>query len=320
MNCNPNCGPYGAASQHTCLTHPLLLKFEYSGIALLADLGWLQGGQLKPRKLNVTLPTPSQFKALLALAHDLGDRSRTATLPHFRKPLEVTNKAGKAAFDPVTKADRAAEQAIARMIRTRAPDHGIVGEEFGCERPDAPYQWVVDPIDGTRSFITGSPLWGTLIGLLADGAPVLGLMDQPFTGERYWSDRTAAYGRLGSGKPRRIRTRACSKLAEALVMTTSPDLFEAGFEAERFARVHRATRMTRYGGDCYAYCLLASGFVDLVIEAGLKPYDIVALIPIVERAGGRITTWDGGPATDGGRILASGDARLHDQALRLINR
>jgi len=250
----------------------------------------------------------------------MADRSRTVTLPYFRKSIDVTNKAGKTAFDPVTKADQSAERAIAKMIRSRLPDHGLVGEEFGSHNPDAPFQWVVDPIDGTRSFITGSPLWVTLIGLLHEGAPVLGVMDQPYTGERCWSSETGAHLRDVSGKTRRLRTRACPELADALVMTTSPDLFEPGAETEGFLRVKGATRMTRYGGDCYAYCLLAAGFVDLVVEAGLKSYDIVALIPIVERAGGRVTTWDGRPATEGGRILASGDAKLHAKALKLLSR
>lgn len=268
----------------------------------------------------MTFPKGARFKELLALAHELADTSGQVIRPQFRKPLDVSNKAGASAFDPVTKADKAAERAIARLIRARAPDHGLVGEEYGSERAAAALKWVVDPIDGTRSFITGSPLWGTLIGLLHEGAPVLGVMDQPYTGERCWSSETGAHLRDVSGKTRRLRTRACPELADALVMTTSPDLFEPGAETEGFLRVKGATRMTRYGGDCYAYCLLAAGFVDLVVEAGLKSYDIVALIPIVERAGGRVTTWDGRPATEGGRILASGDAKLHAKALKLLSR
>jgi myo-inositol-1(or 4)-monophosphatase len=234
--------------------------------------------------------------------------------------MAVDNKAGAGAFDPVTKADRAAERAIVRAIRDRAPDHGVVGEEFGSKQEGAPFQWVIDPIDGTRSFITGTPMWGTLIGLLHEGEPVLGLMDQPFTGERFWSAQSAAYARDASGKARRIRTRPCPRVSDAIMMTTSPELFARGAEADGFQRVKTEIRMTRYGGDCYAYCLLASGFVDLVVEAGLKSYDVVALIPIIERAGGRVTTWDGRPATSGGRIVASGDAALHDRVLKLLNR
>lgn len=268
----------------------------------------------------MTFPTGSRFKNLLALAHDLADQSGAIIRPQFRRPIAVVNKAGVDAFDPVTKADQAAERAIARTIRGRAPEHGFVGEEYGSERPRASFQWVIDPIDGTRSFITGTPMWGTLIGLLHEGAPVLGLMDQPFTGERFWSGEAAAYRRDQGGKPRRMRTRACPRVSDALIMTTSPELFEPGVETDSFQRVRQAARMTRYGGDCYAYCLLAAGFVDLVIEAGLKSYDVVALIPIVERAGGRMTTWDGRPATAGGRIVAAGDPVLHERVLKLLDR
>ncbi len=268
----------------------------------------------------MTFPTGSRFTPLLHLAHDLADRSGAVIRPQFRKSITVANKAGANAFDPVTKADQGAERAIARMIRERVPSHGIVGEEFGTERSDSPFQWVIDPIDGTRSFITGTPMWGTLIGLLHEGAPVLGMMDQPFTRERFWSAEKAAYMRDASGKPRKLRARACPQVSDALMMTTSPDLFEQGGEADGFARVKKSVRMTRYGGDCYAYCLLAAGFVDLVVEAGLKSYDVVALIPIVERAGGRVTTWEGKPATSGGRIVAAGDPALHARALKLLNR
>jgi myo-inositol-1(or 4)-monophosphatase len=178
----------------------------------------------------------------------------------------------------------------------------------------------VDPIDGTRAFIMGSPMWGTLIGLLDGGSPLLGFMDQPFTRERYWSSADVSHLRIGDGPAQRITTRACPRLADAMLSTTHPDLFEPGAEIEAFARLTSEVRMTRYGGDCYAYCLLAAGFVDLIVEAGLKPYDIVALIPIIERAGGRISTWDGGPATAGGRIVAAGDPRLHEQAIAVLSR
>lgn len=268
----------------------------------------------------MTLRPDSRFEDLLALAHDLADRSRAVILPYFRKRLDVADKGGAFGFDPVTKADQAAERAIAKLIRARAPDHGLVGEEFGAERADAAYRWVVDPIDGTRSFIIGAPMWGTLIGLLHKGEPVLGVMDQPFTGERFWSGRRGAHMQGPTGKPRRIRTRTCAHIKDAVLMTTSPDLLKPGVETEAFLRVKRQARMTRYGGDCYAYCLLAAGFVDLVVEAGLNSYDVAALIPIVERAGGRMTTWSGDPAAQGGRILASGDPELHDKVLKLLNR
>jgi myo-inositol-1(or 4)-monophosphatase len=177
---------------------------------------------------------------------------------------------------------------------------------------------MIDPLDGTRAFITGLPIWGTLIGLVDGDEPLLGLMDQPFTRERFWSDARASYTRTAGGKSHRIRTRPCPRLNAAVLMTTSPDLFAPGLESERFARVKDAVLMTRFGGDCYAYCMLASGLVDLVVEAGLKPYDIAALIPIVERAGGSVTAWNGGPAVEGGRVVASGDPALHERVLKLL--
>jgi myo-inositol-1(or 4)-monophosphatase len=264
---------------------------------------------------NQTLP---DLQELIDFAHALADGSGKVILPYFRVPVGITNKDGTGGFDPVTAADEAAERVIAAAVTRRWPDHGFVGEEHGTTLPDARYRWVVDPIDGTRAFIMGWPMWGTLIGLMDESAPVLGLMDQPFTRERFWSGADGAYMRVADSAPVRMKTRACAALSDAILSTTHPDLFEAGAEADAFARLQGKVRMTRFGGDCYGYCLLAAGFVDLVVEAGLKTYDIVALIPIIEKAGGRITTWDGKPATEGGRIVASGDARLHDEVLAVL--
>jgi histidinol-phosphatase len=258
------------------------------------------------------------FTSLLKFAHELADRSGKIILPHFRKAIPVDNKAGRGRFDPVTAADRKAEQAIDRLIAREFPDHAVNGEEYGARGRDARYRWHLDPIDGTRSFITGVPTWGTLIGLTDNETPLLGLMDQPYTGERFWSAKSASQARTAQGKVRRIETRTCPRLSEAFLMTTCPDLFAAGDEREAFERIKRETRMIRYSADCYAYCLLASGFVDLVVETGLKPHDIIALIPIIERSGGVITTWDGEPATAGGRIVAAGDPTLHARALKLL--
>jgi len=252
-------------------------------------------------------------------AHVVADISADAILPYFRKPLSVTNKAGAGAgFDPVTPADRAAERAIRKAVKARFPQHGIIGEEFADVAGKGRYRWLIDPIDGTRAFITGSPLWGTLIGLLDGPTPVLGLMNQPFTGERFWSDGRVSRLRGPGGKVRRLKTRACARLADATLTSTHPDLFSSA-DAARFRGVKSRVRMTRFGGDCYGYCLLAAGFVDLILESGLKPYDIVPLIPISEAAGGRVTTWDGAPAAQGGRIIAAGDARVHEAAMKLLN-
>ena len=252
----------------------------------------------------------------------LADVSGETILPFFRSSIGAQNKAGPGAFDPVTEADRAAEVAMRRLIEAQFPAHGIVGEEFGVVREDAAYVWVLDPIDGTKSFISGLPVWGTLIGLKHNGAPCYGMMHQPFTRERFFGDGSATHwtgpAHTGGGQERRkLRTRPCAAIADATVMTTSPLLISSE-KRDAYARVEAAARLPRYGGDCYAYCALAAGHVDLVIEDGLKPYDIVALIPIVEGAGGIVTTWDGGDPSQGGSIIAAGDRRAHEAALKLL--
>lgn len=246
----------------------------------------------------------------------LADVASEAILPHFRKPMMVEHKGG-AIFDPVTAADRAAEGAMRRLIEETYPEDGIVGEELGERRPDAARIWVLDPIDGTRSFIAGLPVWGTLIGLRQGPKPILGMMAQPFTGERFLGDgRNAWYS--GPGGERNLRTRPCSELSQAILFTTSPFLFSAE-EQVLYRRVEAASRLARYGCDCYAYAMLASGHVDIVLEAGLAEYDILALIPLIEGAGGQVTNWQGGSAAKGGQVLATGDARIHEAALTLLN-
>jgi myo-inositol-1(or 4)-monophosphatase len=238
-------------------------------------------------------------------------------LPHFRSRLAVDHKGGDL-FDPVTRADRDAESAIRAGLAEAYPSHGIVGEEFGVQASDSEYCWVIDPIDGTRAFILGLPLWGTLIGLTRGGAPLLGLMDQPFTGERFWSGETESLFRH-QGETRAMRTRACADLRDALLATTSTDFFTSEEEHVRFGALSRAVRLRRFGGDCYNYCLLAMGHIDLVVEAGLKPFDILPLIPIIERAGGIVTSWEGGDPRDGGRVIAAGDKRVHAAAVTMLS-
>jgi myo-inositol-1(or 4)-monophosphatase len=247
----------------------------------------------------------------------LARHSEDAILPFFRTSLAAQDKSAGGAFDPVTEADRAAEVAIRRLIAASFPSHGIIGEEFGNERIDAEYVWVIDPIDGTKAFICGLPLWGTLIGLLHQGRPAYGLMNQPFTRERFSGDGRAAHFE-GTGGKRTLRARACGSLSEAVLMTTHPALIPPPHR-QRFDEVEARVKLSRYGGDCYAYAMLAAGHVDLVVEAGLKPYDIVALIPIIEGAGGIVTTWTGESAAGGGNIVAAGDRRVHAQALALLN-
>ena len=246
----------------------------------------------------------------------LAAASGDAILPFFRTSLGVENKGGAGNFDPVTAADRAAETAMRTLIRQNFPDHGIIGEEFGNERTDAEYVWVLDPIDGTKSFITGMPAWGTLIALMRGGEPVYGMMHQPFTRERFTGDgRGARY--TGPAGERALRVRRCAELSEALLMTTSPLLMQQA-DRDSFGKVEKAVRLSRYGGDCYAYCMLAAGNVDLVIETELKPYDILPLIPIISGAGGIVTAWDGGAPTMGGRIIAAGDRRIHEAAMKIL--
>lgn len=263
-------------------------------------------------------PHRKRFKTLLTFAHELADRSGKVILPQFRRRITVEDKGGKLGYNPVTIADRAAERAIRTMIQERWPQHGVIGEEFPDTPGTSPYTWIIDPIDGTRSFIIGLPVWGTLIALMADEAPLLGIMDQPYTGERFWSDATASYCYGADKKRLKLKTRECPNIESAILTTTHPDLFTPGRQANTFKRLKSQVRDTRYGGDCYAYCLLAAGLIDIVMESNLKPHDIAALIPIVERAGGTITTWTGGPGATGGNIVACGDPRLHAQVLKII--
>ena len=254
--------------------------------------------------------------ALIRFLHQLADASGDAILPHFRSGASVTNKAEQGRFDPVTEADRGAEAAMRQLIEAHYPDHGIYGEEFPDKPANGPFHWALDPIDGTRGFISGLPVWGTLIGLNHKGAPVLGMMNQPFTRERFWNSPEGALYR-GPGGERLMTTRKGGRLADAILVATSPDMFgEAEFA--RFSALSRSVRMTRFGGDCYLYCLVAMGFIDLVAEAGLKPFDIAALIPIIHAAGGVVTTWDGADASAGGQIIAAADPALHEAALKQL--
>ncbi|WP_424629285.1 histidinol-phosphatase [Bradyrhizobium sp. SYSU BS000235] len=247
----------------------------------------------------------------------LATASGETILPFFRTSLGVENKNTGHDLDPVTEADRAAEAVMRRMIKENFPQHGIVGEEFGSERADAEYVWVLDPIDGTKSFIAGMPIWGTLIALMHHGTPVFGMMHQPYIGERFSGDSESAIYNGPSGK-RNLAVRKCASLADATLFTTSPRLMNAADRAQ-FEQVEKDVRLSRYGGDCYAYCMLAAGHLDLIIETELKPYDVAALIPIVSGAGGIMTTWDGKPAQAGGRIVAAGDKRVHEAAMKILN-
>ncbi len=255
---------------------------------------------------------PAEF---LAVADAAAEAAGAAIRPLFRSALLVEAK-GDAS--PVTEADRAAERAIRALLAERLPAHGVIGEEYGAERGDAEWVWVLDPIDGTRAFVTGRPLFGTLIGLLHRGRPVLGLIDQPVTGERWLGVRGQGLS-FRSPLGGTAGCRPCSRLAEAELSCTSPDMFDEA-TAPRFAAVKAVARRTSWGGDCYSYGLLALGLVDVVVDATMKPWDWAALVPIVEAAGGRCTDWAGRDLTlDGdGTVLAVGDPALLPEVSSLL--
>jgi histidinol phosphatase-like enzyme (inositol monophosphatase family) len=252
---------------------------------------------------------------LLTFADTLADAARTAILPYFRATHTIDNKGGDR-FDPVTDADKAAEAAMRARIEREFPDHAILGEEYGERDGASGYQWVLDPIDGTRAFISGLTSWGVLIGLYHEGQPLIGVMDQPYLDERYrgWNDGANFTTR---GETQALKTRACESVGDAVLSSTDPYLFH-GAEADAFARARKAAKLTRYGYDCYAYAMVAAGYMDCVIENGLKPFDIAALIPIVRGAGGDVVSWSGGDASQGGQVLAVGDKRRTQDLVQLL--
>jgi len=256
-------------------------------------------------------------EATIAFAHRLADAAGAVIRPYFRRRIEIIDK-GKLAFDPVTEADRGAEAAIRTLIRSERPADGILGEEHGVQAGTSGRVWVIDPIDGTRAFITGRHTWGTLIALEENGRRILGLIDQPILGERFVGHGGHAEFISPEGREA-LRTRACSKLGEAIVSTTHPWAYFTAGEREGFERLCGMARMSYFGGDCYAYALLAMGHIDLIVEAALAPWDVAALVPIVENAGGTFTDWSGGPVGQGGRVIAAGDARVHAEAVSLLS-
>jgi histidinol phosphatase-like enzyme (inositol monophosphatase family) len=256
---------------------------------------------------------------LLALCERLADTARLETLQHFRQTgLNAENKLDKG-FDPVTVADRATEAAIRSILQDARPDDAILGEEHGAQPGTSGLQWVIDPIDGTRAYISGTTTWGVLIALADADGPFLGVIDQPYTQERFIAGPGVAELRGPRGMSP-LRTRGTQELGQAILFSTFPEI---GSEDERaaFTRVAQDCKLTRYGMDCYAYALLAAGHIDLVIEAGLNAYDIAAPIAVIEAAGGIVTNWQGGDAFQGGQVVAAANATLHVQALaRLQNR
>lgn len=255
--------------------------------------------------------------ALIDLAERLADSARTAIRQYFRKPLTACDKADAT---PVTAADHEAEQAMRALVEAAYPHHGFVGEEFGTFRADADYVWVVDPIDGTKQFITGKPTFGSLIALVHRGRPVIGIIEAPAQAERWIGAAGRPTVRVDAdGNRRPVHTRPCARLTEAALYTTSPDMYSGAAQAA-FERLKRTVKLPMFGGDCYNFALLASGFCDIVVEGDLKYFDHAALTPVVEGAGGVMTDWRGGPLTSesDGFVIAAGDRRLHDSALAIL--
>lgn len=252
-----------------------------------------------------------------AVAHAMADAARLAILPLFRQPgLAADNKRSEG-YDPVTLADRAAEQAMRELLARRRPQDAILGEEFGAQQGESGLTWVLDPIDGTRAFLCGAPSWGVLIGLTGPAGVIYGLIDQPYTGERFEGGLGHAQMQGPHGRAA-LSVRQTTGLREARLMTTFPEVGSPA-EAAAFARVASRVQLTRYGLDCYAYALLAMGQVDLVIEAGLQSHDIVAPMAVIRAAGGIVTDWQGGDPSGGGQVVAAATPALHSAALDLLN-
>jgi histidinol phosphatase-like enzyme (inositol monophosphatase family) len=255
---------------------------------------------------------------LATFALELADAAADVTLPYFRAGVDVDHKSGKYDFDPVTAADRDGEAAIRKLITTRYPEHGIFGEEHGKQTGSSGLTWVLDPIDGTRSFICGVPLWGTLIALNDGTRPVIGVMDQPYIGERFVG-RPGGTTLIGPRGTVPLKTSTCTKLADAKLGNTDAGMFINPVEKEAFREISSKVRLRRFGGDCYFYALLAAGTIDLVVESALEPYDIQALIPIIENAGGTVTSWRGEDAQSGGHVVAAATPELHAAAVELLS-
>lgn len=257
---------------------------------------------------------------MLDVAQTLADSARAPLLRHYRtQGLEIDNK-DETAFDPVTLADREGEEAIRRRLEELRPNDGFIGEETGTSDGTSGLTWVVDPIDGTRSYITGMPVWTVIIGLFDGSRPVVGVVDQPYLDERYWgviADESSAAWRHG-GTEQPLRTRRCGELESARISTTHGGAFASESDFTAFRQLERQCQMSRHGGDAYQYALLAEGRFDLVVESGLNVYDILGIVPIIEGAGGKITNWEGGSCAWGGRVLAAGDSDLHDRARAVL--
>lgn len=261
--------------------------------------------------------SPAETDDLIATAAELADVARRATLLHFRSEGLSADSKEDHRFDPVTVADRLAEDRMREVLARRRPQDAVLGEERGQTAGTSGLTWVLDPIDGTRGYLSGTPSWGVLIAVADETGPLFGIIDQPFIGERF----SGGFGRAETDGPmgrRPLKTRGARPLSEAILFSTFPEVGTPE-EGAAFQRLARQVRLTRYGMDCYAYALVAAGQIDLVVEAGLASYDIMAPIAVIEAAGGIVTNWDGGPAQNGGRVVAAANSEIHAAALAVLN-
>jgi myo-inositol-1(or 4)-monophosphatase len=262
------------------------------------------------------MTTTDSWLEYTSFALALAEAAGRAILPHFRQELAVDVKPHYG-WDPVTEGDKAGERAIRTMIEQHFPDHGINGEEYGLKPGRSPLTWVLDPIDGTRSFVLGMPTWTTLIGLTFEGKPVVGVMNQPFVGESFYGNPDGAWHVRGSNITT-LKSRQGVGLQEATAATTAPEQYRTDSDKHAFTRLSQRVKMMRYGGDAYFYAVLAAGHLDIAMDAGLQAYDIAALIPIIAGAGGVIGSWNGGDPAQGGNVIAAGSQALLDEALQAM--
>ena len=264
---------------------------------------------------------PALLSDLDAFLVELNRASAAVILPLFRAEHGLQDKGAAGAFDPVTEADKGAEAAIRRLVSERWPAHGVIGEEYGEDRPDAEFVWVIDPIDGTRAFISGLPVWTTLIGLRFEGEPVLGSIGQPYVGELFIGSQAQGSRLMARGESRSLKVRPCAQLRDALIATTDPVGYLDGAETGAWTQVRAAARLARTGCDAYAYAMVAAGQLDLVVEAGLKSWDVEAAVPLIEGAGGIVADWRGERiGRHGGQLAIAGDRRCLDEALVALRR
>ena len=264
------------------------------------------------------MSTKEEKTALVEFATNIARESGEIAMKYFRSDLEVSDKGDKTKFDPLTRADTEIEAFLREKIQEAYPDHGIIGEEAGVSEGRGQFKWLIDPIDGTRGFVAGSPMWGTLLGCMEGEECIAGVMNQPFVGETFVGGADGAF--LVSGKEKKqIHTSEKQELSDAILCCTHLSMFHTGKALDRFVHIAETCRFSRFGTDCYGYALLAYGSIDLVVEGALKSYDIMPLIPVVEAAGGIVTNWEGGPVADGGDVVAAANPVLHAQALKLLS-